>query len=79
MGGARRRVGRVGWKRGSKRGDGGGGIDRDIGTPGTDNCTGYQTPPTTPHLTLMIISHPLCVVILLVSIILLVYWLWHYM
>ena len=77
-GGARRRVGGVRWKGGSEGGEGRGGIDGDIGTSDTDYCTEHQTQPTTPHPTLTIIPHHLCVVIPLVSIILLVCWLWLY-
>ena len=80
-GGARRRVGGVRWRGGSDRMQERGRIDGDIGsckTPDTDYYTGHQTPPTTPHPTLTIIPHHLCVVIPLVSIILLVCWLWLY-
>ena len=79
--GARRRVGGVRWRGVSGGGEERRGIDGDIGshrTPDTDYCTGRQTPPTTPHPTLTFIPHHLCVVITLVSIILLVCWLWLY-
>ena len=59
-----------------------GGIDGDVvhvfKTPDTDYSTEHRTLCTTPHSILMIILHHLCVVVILVSIILLVCWLWFH-